>query len=156
MAATAVPLLRNRYLAVLIGLSIRVATDASDFAWGGHAMIGPLEIALEYFSESMKIMSDFEVPEYLLLARSFCICLGGGTDLLQPGQVTLTELTVELTQRFRHLRLLRTGRAHSRVHAIATYCACCQAKESSRMRRRRKHGSSSPIPPSGCHPRTHS
>jgi len=36
---------------LLKGLSIRMATDASDFAWGGHTMTGPLEIAREYFSE---------------------------------------------------------------------------------------------------------
>ncbi len=35
----------------LFGLSIRVATDASDVAWGGHTMTSPLEIAREYFSE---------------------------------------------------------------------------------------------------------
>ena len=28
-----------------------MATDASDFVWGGHTMSGPLEIAREYFSE---------------------------------------------------------------------------------------------------------
>jgi len=36
---------------LLLGLSIMVATDASDFAWGGHTMVGPMEIAPEYFSE---------------------------------------------------------------------------------------------------------
>jgi hypothetical protein len=35
----------------LKGVSIRVATDASDFAWEGHTMTGPMEIASEYFSE---------------------------------------------------------------------------------------------------------
>ncbi len=35
----------------LMGLSIRLATDASDFAWGGHTVSGPLELAREYFSE---------------------------------------------------------------------------------------------------------
>jgi len=36
----------------LLGLiTIMVATDASDFAWGGHTMFGPMEIAREYFSE---------------------------------------------------------------------------------------------------------
>ncbi len=38
-------------LPCLQGLSIRVATDASDFAWGGHTMTGPMEIAREYVSE---------------------------------------------------------------------------------------------------------
>ena len=33
------------------GVSIRIATDASDFAWGGHTMTGPLEIAREYLSD---------------------------------------------------------------------------------------------------------
>ncbi len=35
----------------LKGVSIRMATDASDFAWGGYSMTGPMEIAREYFSE---------------------------------------------------------------------------------------------------------
>jgi hypothetical protein len=33
------------------GLSVRVATDASDFGWGGHTLSGPHEVAHEYFSE---------------------------------------------------------------------------------------------------------
>ena len=32
------------------GVSIRIATDASDFGWGGHTMDGPLALAHEYFS----------------------------------------------------------------------------------------------------------
>ncbi len=35
----------------LLGLTIRLATDASDFAWGGYTMFGPMEIAREYFSK---------------------------------------------------------------------------------------------------------
>ena len=35
----------------LLCLTIKVATDASDFAWGGHTMSGQMEIAREYFSE---------------------------------------------------------------------------------------------------------
>jgi hypothetical protein len=42
----------------LTGLSIRVATDANDFAWGGHTMTGPLEIAREYFFESEAVESS--------------------------------------------------------------------------------------------------
>ncbi len=32
------------------GMSIKVATDASDFAWGGHTLDGPLSMAREYFT----------------------------------------------------------------------------------------------------------
>ncbi len=32
------------------GVSIKVATDASDFAWGGHTLGGPLSMAREYFT----------------------------------------------------------------------------------------------------------
>ena len=32
-------------------VSIGVATDASDIAWVGYTMTGPVEIAREYFSE---------------------------------------------------------------------------------------------------------
>ena len=42
----------------LTGLSIRIVTDANDFAWGGHTMTGPLEIAREYFSESEAVESS--------------------------------------------------------------------------------------------------
>ena len=42
----------------LKGLSIRIATDASDFAWGGHTMTGPLEIAREYLSEWEAVQSS--------------------------------------------------------------------------------------------------
>jgi len=40
------------------GLSIRIAMDARDFAWGSHTMTGPLEIAREYFSESEAVESS--------------------------------------------------------------------------------------------------
>ena len=42
----------------LKGLSIRIATDASDFAWGGHTMTGPLEIAREYLSDWEAVQSS--------------------------------------------------------------------------------------------------
>jgi hypothetical protein len=33
------------------GLSIKIATDASDFGWGGHTLSGICHIAHEYFFE---------------------------------------------------------------------------------------------------------
>ena len=42
----------------LKGVSIRVATDASDFAWGEHIMTEPMELAKEYFSEWEAIQSS--------------------------------------------------------------------------------------------------
>jgi len=35
-----------------------MATDASDFAWGGHTITGPMEIAKEYFSEWEGVQSS--------------------------------------------------------------------------------------------------
>ena len=55
----------------LTGLSIRVATNANDFAWGGHTMTGPLEIAREYFSESAAVESSATLRELL----GACMCL---------------------------------------------------------------------------------
>ena len=54
----------------LTGLSIKVATDANDFAWGGHTMTGPLKIAHEYSSESKAVESS--ILRELLRA---CMCL---------------------------------------------------------------------------------
>ena len=34
------------------GVAIRMASDASDFGWGGHTMQGVSEYAHEYFSEA--------------------------------------------------------------------------------------------------------
>ena len=34
-----------------------MATDASDFAWGGHTMTVPMELAREYFSEWVAVKS---------------------------------------------------------------------------------------------------
>jgi hypothetical protein len=34
------------------GVAIRMASDASDFGWGGHTMQGVREYAHEYFSEA--------------------------------------------------------------------------------------------------------
>jgi len=42
----------------LKGVSIWMATDASDFAWGGHTVTGPMELAREYFSEWEAIRSS--------------------------------------------------------------------------------------------------
>jgi hypothetical protein len=39
-------------------VSIRVDTDGSDFAWGGHTMTGPMELAREYFSEWEAVQSS--------------------------------------------------------------------------------------------------
>ena len=35
-----------------------MATDASDFAWGGHTITGPMELAREYFSEWEAVQSS--------------------------------------------------------------------------------------------------
>ena len=42
----------------LKGVSIRIATNASDFAWGRHTMYVPLELAREYFSEWEAVQSS--------------------------------------------------------------------------------------------------
>ena len=42
----------------LKGVFIRMATDASDFVWGGHTMTRPMEIAWEYFPEWEAIQSS--------------------------------------------------------------------------------------------------
>ena len=39
-------------------MSIRIATDASDFVWTGHTMSGPMELARDYFSEWDTIQSS--------------------------------------------------------------------------------------------------
>ena len=40
------------------GVSIKVATDASDFAWGGHTLGGPLIMAREYFTWEESVESS--------------------------------------------------------------------------------------------------
>ena len=40
------------------GLSVRVATDASDLGWGGHTMSGPLAVAHEYFTVEERLESS--------------------------------------------------------------------------------------------------
>jgi len=42
----------------LKGVPIRVTTDASDFAWGGHTVTGRMELAREYFSEWEAVQSS--------------------------------------------------------------------------------------------------
>jgi hypothetical protein len=42
----------------LKGVSIRIATDASDFAWGERTMFGPMELAREYFLEWEAVRSS--------------------------------------------------------------------------------------------------
>ena len=42
----------------LKGVSIRVATDASDFAWGGHTMTRHMELAREYFLDLEAVQSS--------------------------------------------------------------------------------------------------
>jgi hypothetical protein len=54
----------------LKGVSIRVATDASYFAWVGHPMTEPVELAREYFSDWEAVQSSsyrelLEVYRYL-------------------------------------------------------------------------------------------
>ncbi len=41
-----------------MGLSIKVATDASDFGWGGHTLGGTLFLAHEYVSEWEAVQSS--------------------------------------------------------------------------------------------------
>jgi hypothetical protein len=66
LAATATSPLRLGHLAPQKGLSIKVATDASGFAWGGHTMTGPMEIARGYFSEWEAVQSSTYMYSYSL------------------------------------------------------------------------------------------
>ncbi len=48
------------------GVSIFMASDASDFGWGGHTMQGVTEYAHEYFSEEERVTS--------FTYREFSVC----------------------------------------------------------------------------------
>jgi len=61
------------------GVSIKVATDASDFAWVGHTLGGPLLTAKEYFTveESMKSSIFRELLEALRCLQALVhLCIG--------------------------------------------------------------------------------
>ena len=68
MAAVAPPPLRSGHLDPILGLTIRVATDASDFAWDGHTISGPMEIAREDLSE-WEARESFAYRELLGVCR---------------------------------------------------------------------------------------
>jgi hypothetical protein len=59
------------------GVSIKVATDANDFAWGGHTMGGPLLMARDYFTWEESVESStrefLRVLRYLQALVHLCI-----------------------------------------------------------------------------------
>ena len=60
-------------------VSIKVATDASDFTWGGHTMGGPLLRAREYFTckENVQSSTFREILGVLRCLQAFVhTCIG--------------------------------------------------------------------------------
>ena len=61
------------------GVSIKVATDASDFVWGGHTLGGPLLMAREYFiwNESVESSTFRELLGVLRCLQALVhLCIG--------------------------------------------------------------------------------
>ena len=75
----------------LKGLSIKVATDASDFAWGGHTLSGPLFTAREYFTleESIESSSYRELLGVLRCLKSLVHLCRGKLVVLQVDAMNL-------------------------------------------------------------------